>query len=415
MVRFGILGMAKSGIAAAYKIKELGGKPFLSEFLPKEKIANWQNIVRDFKCEFGGHSDKILNCDTIIVSPGIPLNIPILQKAKKQDINIIGEIEFGFSIKSSDSKIIAVTGSNGKSTTVSLIHHTLLKTGYNSILAGNIGTPFTAFPIEKSGIDFIVLELSSFQLETIKKFKADVAVLLNITPDHLNRYENMDEYAKTKFRIFENQNEDDLAILNFDDKFVQKYKNLIFADKKYFSSKVKKNIVLQNNFLHFSSKNISLKNAILKGPHNIENMMATILALENFNVSKNIFETALQTFSPLAHRLEFVQNIDGISFYNDSKATNTDSVKYALQSFDKPIRLIIGGAGKNEDYTVLNQLIKKYVTKLYIIGNDRFKMKKTFEKNFNSQPIVAAALETIRKEKFDQRSIIEQHLKIINQ
>ena len=180
MVKFGILGMAKSGIAAAYKIKELGGKPFLSEFLPKEKIVHHQNITRDFDCEFGGHSDKILNCDTIIVSPGIPLNIPVLKKAKEQNINIIGEIEFGFSIKSANSKIIAVTGSNGKSTTVSLIHHTLLKAGYKSILAGNIGTPFTAFPIEKSGIDFIVLELSSFQLETIKKFKADIAILLKI-------------------------------------------------------------------------------------------------------------------------------------------------------------------------------------------------------------------------------------------
>ena len=188
----------------------------------------------------------------------------------------------------------------------------------------------------------------------------------------------MDEYAKTKFRIFENQDENDLAILNFDDQFTQKHKNFICANKKYFSLKVKKNIILQNNFLHFSSKNIPLKDAILKGPHNVENMMATILTLENLKISEDVFKMAFQTFSPLAHRLEFVENIDGISFFNDSKATNTDSVKYALQSFDKPIRLIIGGAGKNEDYTVLNHLIKKYVKKIYIIGADRFKMKKAF-------------------------------------
>ncbi|MCF7793767.1 MAG: UDP-N-acetylmuramoyl-L-alanine--D-glutamate ligase [Candidatus Cloacimonetes bacterium] len=377
-VKFGILGVARSGIAAAKKIKQLGGKPFLSEYKTENQIQDSAKIKAEFYCEFGGHSEKVLENDVLIVSPGIPLNIPIIQKAKAKKIEIISEIELGFRIKHLHSFIIAITGSNGKSTTVSLIHHILQTAGYKSILAGNIGTAFTSFPIEKPDIDFIVLELSSFQLELIDKFQPDVAAILNITPDHLNRYKNMEDYAKAKFNIFQNQSPGNLAILNSNDKYSANFKDQITAEIKQFSLSGKSDILLNNNKFQFQHHNISLENATLKGPHNLENMMAAVLAVSPFNIPDEFIEEAFSTFRSLPHRLEFVAEIDGIKFYNDSKATNTDAVKYALQSFEKPIRLIIGGSGKGEDYSVLNELIKKHVKKLYLIGDSKEEMAKAF-------------------------------------
>lgn len=378
--KIGILGAARSGIAAANKIKELGGEPFLSECKSENEIANSVQLLKKFNCEFGGHTKRLLQSDIIIVSPGIPLDIPILLEAKARKIELLNEIELGYLLKNPSSKIIAVTGSNGKSTTVSLIHHILQEAGYNSVLAGNIGTAFTSYPIEDQSIDFIVLELSSFQLELIEKFNPDVAVLLNIRPDHLNRYPNMITYAKTKFRIFKNQTQKDLAILNSDDLYINKLKSNIKSQIRYFSLTNEENISFQNNSIQYSKENISLENSKLKGPHNLANLMASILAVSQYKIDYKIIEHSLNTFQPLPHRMEFVDIIDDVTFINDSKATNTDAVKYALQSFKEPVRLIIGGAGKGEDYSILNPHIKKHVKKLYIIGEDREKMKKTFQK-----------------------------------
>jgi len=233
--RFSILGSARSGIAAAYKIKELGGKAFISEFKAESEINNSDQLKKDFEIEFGGHTNRIFDCDILVVSPGVPSDLPILLKVKKKNIEIIGEIEFAYRIKAADSKIIAVTGSNGKSTTVSLIHHILQTAGYNSVLAGNIGIAASSLPLQEPGIDFIVLELSSFQLELVHKFRADVAAILNITPDHLNRYDNMNQYAAAKFNIFANQKPDDIAILNSDDQFISDFNYSLNAKLKTFS------------------------------------------------------------------------------------------------------------------------------------------------------------------------------------
>ncbi|MCD4796469.1 MAG: UDP-N-acetylmuramoyl-L-alanine--D-glutamate ligase [Candidatus Cloacimonetes bacterium] len=378
-VNFGILGMARSGLAAAYKIKELGGHPFISEKKPEKDIDDPHKIRADFDCEFGGHSDRLLDCDIIIISPGIPLDIPILIRAKEKKIKLISEIEFGYLIKHPESKIIAITGSNGKSTTVSLIHHILQTAGFNSILAGNIGTAFTSCKIEKAGIDVIVLELSSFQLELINKFRPDVAVILNITPDHLDRYNSMEEYALTKFNIFKNQKEDNLAILNYNDEYCKKFDKKISAVKKYFSLDFITDIFYNGNSIIFGDNIISIQRSSIKGPHNTANIMASILAVSPFKIRNEIIEKALSSFVSLPHRLEPVAIINGIKFINDSKATNTDSVKYALQSFEEPIRIIMGGAGKGEDYSVLNPYLKKHAKKIYLIGDARYKMKKAFE------------------------------------
>jgi len=376
---FGILGMARSGVSAASKIEELGGIVFISEYKAESEINNSAQIKDSFQCEFGGHTERLLNNDILILSPGIPKNIEILQEAAKRNIEIISEIEFSYRIKNPKSKVIAVTGSNGKSTTVSLIHHILQSAGHNSILAGNIGTAFSHYPIEKEDIDFIVLELSSFQLEIIKQFKADVAVIVNITPDHLNRYESFEEYAETKFNIFINQQLHDLAILNLDDETSAKYINRITSNLKHFSLKSKTDIYCNDNEINFGSQSFSIKKAAIKGPHNIANMMSAILAVSPYNVEKAVIQQALESFSPLAHRLEFVEEINGVKFYNDSKATNTDSVKYALQSFDTPIRIIMGGAGKGEDYRILSPYLKNRTKKIYLTGNTIDEMEEAFE------------------------------------
>ncbi len=372
----GIMGIARSGLAAAYKIKELGGFPFLSEFKAADKIEGSENIIKEFDCEFGGHTKRLLKCDTIIVSPGISLNIPILEKAKKNNINLISEIEFGFLVKHPESKIIAITGSNGKSTTVSLIHHILQTAGYNSVLAGNIGMAFCSYPIEKPGIDFIVLELSSFQLELIYKFKPDVAAILNITPDHLNRYNSLDDYALAKFNIFINQDKSDLAILNLDDAMSLKHRNKL--DPEYFSLNSITDIYFNGRQIIFGSELLNIDDSTIKGPHNIANIMASILAVSPFGIDKNTIEKSLSTFASLPHRLEFVAEVRGVKFVNDSKATNTESVKYALQSFDQPIRIIMGGGGKGEDYSILIPYLKKYARKVYLTGETRLEMKKAF-------------------------------------
>ena len=374
--KIGIIGIARSGLAAAYKIKELGGDPFLSELKIANKIEGSENIIKEFDCEFGEHTERLLECDTIIVSPGISLDIPILRKAKEKNIHLISEIEFGFLVKHPESKIIAITGSNGKSTTVSLIHYILQTAGYNSVLAGNIGMAFCSYPIEKPGIDFIVLELSSFQLELIDKFKPDVAAILNITPDHLNRYNNFDDYALAKFNIFRNQDKSDLAILNLDDEMSLKHRNKF--DPKYFSLNSKTDIYFDGKQIKFDSEFINIDKATIKGPHNIANIMASILAVSPFGIDKNTIEKSLSTFASLPHRLEFVAEVRGVKFVNDSKATNTESVKYALQSFDQPIRIIMGGGGKGEDYSILIPYLKKYARKVYLTGETRLEMKKAF-------------------------------------
>ena len=376
--KIGILGIAKSGLAAAEKIKQLGGHPFLSELKKESEVENVQKIKNEFLCEFGGHSNKILDSEFIIVSPGIPLKIPILKRAEKKGIKLISEIEFGYLIKHPASKIIAVTGSNGKSTTVSLIHHILITAGYKSILAGNIGTAFTSFPIEKSGIDFIVLEISSFQLDLIDTFKPEVGIILNITPDHLNRYLSFDDYAKSKFRIFQNQNSNDLAVLNLDDEVIYRFPKDFRSKIQYFSSLHKTDIYLEKDKIRFHEKKFPTKDFSLKGPHNISNITASILAVSSFKIPENSIKKSLKTFTPLPHRLEFVAEINSIKFYNDSKATNTDSVKYALQSFDKPVRIILGGSDKGEDFSTLNRVLKKQAKKVYLIGETREKMITAF-------------------------------------
>ncbi len=383
--KYGVLGLARSGIAAAYKIKELGGHAFLSEVKNKEDVPTYKQLENDFDCEFGGHTKRLLECDEWIVSPGIPLNSSVIEMGRNHKIHMISEIEFGFQIKSSDSKLIAVTGSNGKSTTASLIAHIIKESGHNCILGGNIGDSFCSFPIEKPGIDYIILEVSSFQLDLIDTFKPNIALLLNITPDHLNRYASFLDYAKSKVSIFKNQTEKDLAILNADDQLSGRLADSIYAQKCYFSADEKRSaktdVWLDYPLIRFSNcaNTYNVNEMQIRGPHNHQNAMAATLACRSAGISiPDIFE-GLRSYKALKHRLQFIDKVNGIDFYNDSKATNTDSVKYALLSFEKPIRIIMGGSDKNEDFDVLTDLLKQKARAVYITGATTTKMLETWK------------------------------------
>lgn len=380
--KYGILGMARSGIAAAYKIKELGGSAFLSEQQWKDKIPAANQLSLDFPCEFGGHTSKLLDCDCLIVSPGIPVTIPILVRAKAKGIELISEIEFGYRIKANDSKIIAVTGSNGKSTTASLVYHILKQMGKKAILAGNIGDAFCGYPIHKPGIEYIVLEISSFQLDLITSFKPDVAVLLNITPDHMNRYDTFDDYAASKSRIFKYQDEEDSAILFLDSPIVARWTANIKSRKLLFSlqeCQPKAYACLNGKFIKFGlSTLVSIYDLGIRGPHNYANAMAAMLAVHALIPDSEAIGIAVKGFKPLTHRLEYVGSVRGVSFYNDSKATNTDSVRSALQSFEKPIRIMMGGSDKGEDFTVLTEDLQQKALKVYITGDTQDQMRQAW-------------------------------------
>ena len=331
--RIGILGAARSGIAVAEKALKHGYDVFLSDSNDID-LSN-KDLFSKIEYESGGHTDKLLKMDILVVSPGIPNNIPILKLAEERNILIMSEIEFAYRHTHPETKIIAVTGSNGKSTTVSMIHHLLISEGYNAILAGNIGEAYSSFDIEEKK-DFIVLECSSFQLENIHDFHPDVAIILNITPDHMDRYSSFEDYVKAKHNIFKNMNKDNDLIIN------------LYTDTSY-------------------SKN--------------QNITAAKLAVSAY-ISEDNINKHIATFKPLRHRFESVVIKNNIEYINDSKATNTASVIFALNNINKPTHLILGGSDKGEDYSVLISNMRNRVKELYLIGSTAHKMYEIFNNDF---------------------------------
>ncbi|MFW5628215.1 MAG: UDP-N-acetylmuramoyl-L-alanine--D-glutamate ligase [Candidatus Cloacimonadaceae bacterium] len=378
--KYAILGLARSGIAAAKKLHELGLCPFISELSAKPLDAETAEFLAGFPHELGVHSEKLFEYDCWIVSPGIPLDVPIIKEGKRRGIELISEIEFGYRIKAEDSKIIAVTGSNGKSTTVSLVHHILKNMGKSSILAGNIGAAFSSFPIQKPGINYIILEISSFQLDLINSFKPEVAALLNITPDHLNRYDGFDDYALSKTSIFKYQSESDFGIINKD--CVETLKHLGTKPGNMLSFSIDDSAAdafIKDRKVQIGQDSFGLDKLLIKGPHNHQNLMAALLIIKALGLElQQAYEAAL-TFPSLVHRLEYVTTINGISFYNDSKATNTDSVRCALKSFERPIRLILGGSDKGEDFSLLTDELKEHTAKIYITGDTIPQMREAWQ------------------------------------
>jgi UDP-N-acetylmuramoylalanine--D-glutamate ligase len=377
-----VIGAVRSGIGAAKLIQKLGGKPFVSDLSDNLKIKKSEEIFNDLQIDFeiGGHTNRVFNCELIVVSPGVPSNAEVLGKAKEKNIKVISELELaaGFC----KGKIIGITGTNGKTTTTSLCAHVFNSCGIKTYAAGNIGFAFSEIALDVKPDEFVSLEISSFQLDLIDIFKPQAAVILNITPDHLNRYENkFEKYIESKLRIYKNQDKSDFLILNKDDSSLMnslthfKSKNFYFSlsepqlDGCYLSDN--QIIFNENSRLEF---NCSTKDLSLKGEHNYQNAMAVIIAAKIFNLDNEKIRQALGTFKGVEHRLEFVREIDGVIYVNDSKGTNVDSVWYALKSFENPIFLVLGGQDKGNDYNKIKELVLKKVKKIYAIGSSAEKV-----------------------------------------
>ncbi|HNX87468.1 MAG TPA: UDP-N-acetylmuramoyl-L-alanine--D-glutamate ligase, partial [Paludibacteraceae bacterium] len=376
----------ESGAGAAVLGKKQGYDVFVSDM--GEIKPEYKKLLDDheIKWEEKKHTEElILQADEVIKSPGIPDKAPIIQKLKAQHTPIISEIEFAG--RYTDAKMICITGSNGKTTTTMLIYHILKNSGLNVGLAGNVGNSL-ALQVAENSYDYYVLELSSFQLDGMTEFKADVAILLNITPDHLDRYNyEFQNYIDSKFRIIQNQTEKDAFIFWNDDPVIREElkKRDIHATLFPFSlqREEKTKAFIENEQLIIKTLNtifsMPANELSLKGMHNTFNSMAAGLAASIVNIRKENIRQSLQDFQGVEHRLEYVATVKNIKFINDSKATNVNSCWYALQSMKTPVILILGGTDKGNDYTEIEELVREKVSGLIFLGVDNSKLHNFFD------------------------------------
>jgi UDP-N-acetylmuramoylalanine--D-glutamate ligase len=384
--RIVILGAGESGIGAALLAQQKGFDVFVSdETQIKEPYKN-ELILNKIDFEEGGHTEeKILSADEIVKSPGIPETNEIIKKIRAKGINIISEIELAYRYKN-QSKVIAITGSNGKSTTTAMIYHICKTAELSCALVGNIGYSF-ARQIVEDPKEVYVAEISSFQLDDIIDFKPDIAILTNITEDHLDRYEyNFENYIKSKFSITKNQTEQDVFIYSLDDEVTVKYLNKFLIRSKllpYTMHKpLPKGAYILNSEMHLKTDKeemtMNVEDFAIKGKHNQYNTMAAGLAAVVMDIRKEKIRVAVQTFTSLEHRMEPVATIKGVEFINDSKATNVNSTWYALESMTKPVILILGGIDKGNDYSFIKDLVKEKVKAIVCMGVDNRKIHEAF-------------------------------------
>jgi UDP-N-acetylmuramoylalanine--D-glutamate ligase len=385
-IRAVILGAAESGVGAAILARKQGFDVFISDFGTIKEKYRKELTDRQFDFEEGHHSEeKILNADLVIKSPGIPEKAPIIVRLKEKGVPVISEIEFAGRYTS--AKKICITGSNGKTTTTLLTYHMLEKAGYNVGLAGNVGQSF-AWQVAEKEFDYYVIELSSFQLDGMFDFKADIAVLLNITPDHLDRYNyNMQNYIDSKFRITQNQTADDVFIWCSDDPVLklEMEKRNIAAHCVPFGlglPPAEGAGVIDNNMIINWKQNIltmSILDIALQGNHNTYNSMAAGISGMAVNIRNEMVRESMADFKGVEHRLERFLKVHGIEFINDSKATNINSTWYALESMSQPTVWIVGGIDKGNDYAQLTELVKKKVKAIVCLGKDNSKIMEAFK------------------------------------
>ena len=374
MARIVILGAGESGAGAAVLAQKKGFDTFVSDMsLIKDKYKAMLN-ERGIQWEEGKHTEElILNADEVIKSPGIPNDAPIILKLKNQGTPIISEIEFAG--RYTNAKMICITGSNGKTTTTSLIYHIFKKAGLNVGLAGNIGQSL-AYQVAECNYDYYVIELSSFQLDNMYKFHANIAVLMNITPDHLDRYGfEMQNYVDAKFRIIQNQTDDDAFIFWNDDPIIQKelHKYGIHGQYFPFAEKNEEGVAAftEENKVYFTRPiafNMEQEELALTGTHNLFNSMAAGISANIAGIRKECIREALNDFKGVEHRLEKVARVKGVDYINDSKATNVNSCWYALQSMKTKTILILGGRDKGNDYNEIADLVKEKCSGLIFLG-----------------------------------------------
>lgn len=381
-----ILGAAESGVGAAILASKQGYEVFVSDSGIIKDTYRMELNKYGVIFEQGGHTeDLILNASEVMKSPGIPEKNSLVKKIRAAGIPVISEIELAYRYKGK-SKIIGITGSNGKTTTTSLIYHICKHAGLDCAVVGNIGFSF-ARQVAEEPKEWYIAEISSFQLDDISSFRPDVAVLTNITEDHLDRYNyKVENYIKSKFRIIENQNENDVFVYCADDELT--IKNITNYTIKSIPAPIAMNkelpqgAYLTNAQMHIKWRTeemqMSINDFALKGKHNYYNSMAASMATTAIDIRKEKIREALQTFETLEHRMEPVATIKGVEFINDSKATNVNSTWYALESMEKPVVLILGGVDKGNDYAILKELVAEKVKAIVCLGTDNLKIHEGF-------------------------------------
>ena len=400
-----LVGLAKTGVSTIKHLNRLGAKVVVNDIKDKDKLKDILDELSDLNnVEYilGYHPENVDDVDRTVVSPGVPLELPFILKLNSKNIEIIGEVELAYRL-SQNPIFIGITGTNGKTTTTSLVGEIFKKASKDTYIVGNIGNPV----IDTVGIvnenSVLVTELSSFQLESIDKFKPHVSAILNFTEDHLNRHHTMKAYIEAKARIFENQDSKDFCILNYDDEDVRTLSDSVKAKKIFFSRKKsleygiyldeKKNIIINID------EKITLLNKdelSLPGDHNLENCMAAAAIAYVSNIDIDVIRKVLKTFAGVEHRQEFVRNLNGIMFVNDSKATNPDSSIKAVQSYNRPIVLIAGGMDKQSSFDEFLDIAKENVYALVLLGETAQKIKECAQnKGFDNITIVKDMKEAV--------------------
>jgi UDP-N-acetylmuramoylalanine--D-glutamate ligase len=371
-----VVGLAKTGLAVAHFLKNQGAEVTAADLLTQDQLGPYAEQARAMgvSLELGPHkTETFLQCDLVVVSPGVPHAIGPFEAARKAGIPVIGELELA--VRHIHEPIVAITGTNGKTTTTHLVGEMLRASGFEVFVGGNIGAPLIGYVDSGSRADVIVAEISSFQLDTMESFRPKVGVLLNISEDHLDRYRDFQAYVRSKGRLFENQENTDIAILNRADPLIQPLESAIRAQKLYFNVNAhgQGGVKRQGGEMIFRvpgkvQLTLSLENFKVKGVHNFENAAAAGLAALAVGADESGIQRTLDTFKGLHHRLEYVRTVRGVQYYNDSKGTNVGAVMRSLESFDAPVILIMGGRDKGGSYTVLRGLIKERVKRLIVIG-----------------------------------------------
>lgn len=369
-----LIGLGRSSTAAAGLLQHHGAFPFITEIGNSAGLREWQRQCDDgaIPYEIGGHSKGAFeDADMIILSPGVPLTAPCLETPRRRGVPVLGELEFAWEFCS--GRMLAVTGTNGKTTVTSLLHAMIAACGFNVALAGNNDTPLSQVALQTPQPDYVVLEVSSYQLESMERFRPCVAAVLNVTPDHLSRHGDMERYVAAKARIFAQQQAGDAAVLNADDPLVLTMPIPPGVHRYYFSLKEKRDdgFYADQDVLFYGDEAVAaLADNPLPGRHNLANVLAALAMMRAMNFSWQGTLAGLRGFKSVEHRIEHVMDLQGVKFYNDSKSTNIDSLRVALESFHEPIVLIAGGRGKGSDYRSLRELIRERVRCIIVIGED---------------------------------------------
>lgn len=382
--RVTVIGGARSGLAVAKLLAGAGASVFLTEKGKATQGLEAALTEVGVAYEFGGHTARALDADFFVISPGVPSTVNVVQQAVRSGMKVYSEIETASWF--CHAPIVAITGSNGKTTTTSLVGHIFRQDGRNVVVAGNIGYPFADYVRDLGADDLVVLEVSSFQLDHIDTFRPRVSVLLNITPDHLDRYDyDFNQYAHSKFRIFENQHSDDVLVYNHDDELVRDYVRHAQTRRDLHALGFSQEVALDEGAFVRDGALVIRRNQheevlmhaeqlALRGRHNLYNSLAAAVAARVMEVRSDVVRESLTSFEGVPHRLEFVRDVDGVRYINDSKATNVNAVWYALESFNEPLVLIAGGRDKGNDYASIKGLVRNKVHTVIALGESADKV-----------------------------------------